>query len=49
MMADHAVEDGGADDDVFVYMGGDQEVPQHVTHAIVDRSVDTITLGRGIQ
>ncbi len=39
-MADHAVE--GGNNDVFVYMGGDQVVPRDVTHAIVDRSVDTI-------
>ena len=40
-MADHAAE--GDDNDVFIYMGGDQVVPRDVTHAIVDRSVDTIT------
>jgi hypothetical protein len=37
MMADE-----GGDDDVFIYMGGDQEVPEGVTRAIVDPSVDTI-------
>jgi hypothetical protein len=40
-MADHAAEGDG--NDVFIYMGGDQVVPRDVTHAIVDRSVDTIT------
>jgi len=40
-MADHAAE-GDNNDVAFVYMGGDQEVPFDVTHAIVDRSVDTI-------
>jgi hypothetical protein len=28
--------------DVFIYRGGDQEVPRDVTHAIVDPSVDNI-------
>jgi acid stress-induced BolA-like protein IbaG/YrbA len=32
------------DDDVFVYTGGDQEVPFDTTHAIVDPSVKMITL-----
>src|SRR6056300_352409 len=43
-MADHAAEggDNNDDDDVFVYMGGNQRVPRDVTHAIVDPSVDTI-------
>ncbi len=41
-MADNHAAEGGIDDNVFVYMGGDQEVPEDVTHAIVDRSVDTI-------
>ena len=35
------MDDGGGND-VFVYMGGDHRVPRDVTHAIVDRSVDTI-------
>ena len=26
--------DGG--DDIFVYLGGDQEVPDEITHAIID-------------
>jgi hypothetical protein len=38
---DHA-EDGD-DDDVFVYMGGDQEVPEDVTHIRVHKSVKIIT------
>ena len=32
--------DGG--DDVFVYLGGDQEVPREITHAIIDPSVKII-------
>ena len=32
--------DGG--DDIFVYMGGDQEVPFDITHAIIDPSVNTV-------
>jgi len=32
--------DGG--DDVFVYMGGEQEVPRDVKHVIIDRSVNII-------
>ena len=36
------VDNGNNNDNVFIYMGGDQEVPLDVTHAIVDRSVDTI-------
>ena len=40
-MADHAAVEGG-NNDVFIYMGGDEEVPRDVTHAIVDPSVDTI-------
>ena len=34
-----------ADDDndgVFVYLGGEQEVPMHITHAIIDPSVNTV-------
>ncbi len=34
--------DNGNNNDVFVYMGGNQRVPRDVTHAIVDLSVDTI-------
>ena len=32
--------DGG--DDIFVYLGGEQEVPMHTTHAIIDPSVNTV-------
>jgi hypothetical protein len=42
-MADHA--DDGDDIDVFVYMGGDQEVPRDVTHIRIHRSVKIITRG----
>ena len=35
-MADHAVDDG----DIFVYRGG--RAPRHVTHVLIDRSVDEI-------
>ena len=38
---DHA--DGGANDDVFIYTGGDQEVPRDVTHVRVHKSVKIIT------
>jgi hypothetical protein len=41
-MADHA-DDGGNDNDIFVYMGGDQEVPRHVTHVRVHKSVKIIS------
>jgi len=34
--------DGNDNDDVFVYMGGDQEVPRGVTHAIIDPSVKIV-------
>jgi len=33
------------DDNVFVYLGGDQVVPQDVTHVIIDRSVIIILRG----
>ncbi len=39
-MADHA--DDGGDNDVFIYMGGDQEVPEDVTHVRVHKSVKII-------
>ena len=39
-MADHA--DDGGDDDVFIYMGGDQRVPWDVTHVRVHKSVKII-------
>ena len=41
-MADHA-DDGDDNDDVFIYMGGDQRVPQHVTHVRVHKSVKIIS------
>jgi hypothetical protein len=41
---DHA-EDGDDNDDVFIYMGGDQEVPEDVTHVRVHKSVKIITEG----
>ena len=37
-MADHAVD--VFDGDVFIYRGG--QAPQHVTHALIDRSIDEI-------
>ena len=40
---DHA--DDGDDDGVFVYMGGDQEVPEDVTHVRVHQSVKIIPEG----
>ncbi len=38
---DHA--DDGDDDDVFVYMGGDQQAPRNVTHVRVHKSVKIIS------
>ncbi len=38
---DHA--DDGDNDNVFIYMGGDQEVPDDVTHVRVHKSVKIIT------
>ena len=32
----------GGDDDVFVYLGGEQVVPNGVTHAVIDPSVNTV-------
>jgi hypothetical protein len=40
MMADELLNDG--DDDIFVYMGGEQEVPFDVRRAKIDESVDTV-------
>ena len=37
-MADHA--DDGGDGDIFVYRGG--RAPQHITHVLIDRSLDEI-------
>ena len=39
-MADHAGEDNVDGDNIFVYTG--RLVPQHVTHVIIDKSVDEI-------
>jgi hypothetical protein len=41
-MADHANYGGGGNNDVFIYMGGDQEVPDDVTHVRVHKSVKII-------
>eukprot|EP00985_Skeletonema_marinoi_P000884 scaffold360_cov77-Skeletonema_marinoi.AAC.9 len=38
-MADLAA---GSDDDIFVYLGGEQEVPHDIKHAIIDESVKII-------
>jgi len=38
--------DGG--DNVFVYLGGEQEVPRNVTHVIIDRSVKIFQRGHSI-
>ena len=32
-------------DDIFVYLGGDQEVPMHITHAVIDPSVNIVRRG----
>ena len=32
----------GGDDDVFVYLGGEQVVPDEITHAIIDPSVNIV-------
>ncbi len=42
-MADHADDEGFGNNNVFVYMGGNQEVPQHVTHVRIHKSVKIIT------
>ena len=39
-MADHADNDGGDGDNIFVYRGG--RAPQHITHARIDTSIDEI-------
>src|SRR5210317_752746 len=41
-MADHADDDAGNNNDVFVYIGGDQEVPEDVTHVRIHKSVKII-------
>ena len=39
-MADHADDNGGGDGDVFIYRGG--RAPQHITHVLIDKSLDEI-------
>ena len=39
-MADHAEDDDFFDGDIFIYRGG--RAPQHVTHVVIDKSVDEI-------
>ena len=39
-MADHAEEDGDNDGDIYIYRGG--RAPQHITHALIDESVNEI-------
>ena len=39
-MADHAQDGDNNDGDVFIYRGG--RAPQHITHALIDESVDEI-------
>jgi len=39
-MADHAGEQHGGGDDIFIYRGG--RAPQHVTHVVIDKSVEVI-------
>ena len=36
-------DEGGKNNNVFVYMGGDQEVPRDVTHVRVHKSVKIIS------
>jgi len=38
-----------AGDDIFVYLGGDQEVPMDVKHVVIDRSVKIIPLSFDVQ
>eukprot|EP00984_Skeletonema_dohrnii_P017523 scaffold7994_cov83-Skeletonema_dohrnii-CCMP3373.AAC.4 len=40
IMADHAADDNVGD--VFVYMGGEQVIPDDVTHVLIDESVEVI-------
>ena len=37
---DHVVDEEGDDGDIFIYRGG--QAPQHVTHVLIDKSVDEI-------
>jgi hypothetical protein len=39
-MADHAGEQHGGGDDIFIYRGG--RAPQHITHVVIDKSVEVI-------
>ena len=39
-MADHAVEDDFVGDNIFIYRGG--RAPLHITHALIDESVNEI-------
>jgi hypothetical protein len=41
-MADNQLFDDGDDDDIFVYTGGEQEVPDDVRRAKIDESIDII-------
>ena len=41
-MADHADDNGGGDGDVFIYRGG--RAPQHITHVLIDKSLDEIEI-----
>jgi hypothetical protein len=42
-MADHLLNgDDGGDGDIFMYTGGEQEVPRNVRRAKIDESIDTI-------
>ena len=36
------MEDGGGNNNIFVYTGSGQDVPQDVTHVRVDKSVKVI-------
>ena len=42
IIMDHADDGGNEDDDVFVYMGGNQFVPRDVTHVRIHKSVKII-------
>ena len=36
--------DGGDDNDIFVYLGGEHEVPDGVVRAVIDPSVNTVRI-----
>eukprot|EP00984_Skeletonema_dohrnii_P014907 scaffold6369_cov77-Skeletonema_dohrnii-CCMP3373.AAC.4 len=42
MAANNGNEGGGGHRDIFVYMGGEQVVPEDVTHVRIDKSVEVI-------